>query len=424
MNIWRDLLQHKGSILGDGKFRIFFIGSSVSRLGDGLLPVAFALEAYEMSRSGSGITSVLLSLWIARFITVPIGGRVADRRSRLAVMLCADTVRSAAQGGLAVALALAAHAELWYLCASAALYGIATGFFIPAQVGLIPKLVEARRLRDANSMLSIVADVSSLAGPALAGVIMVSLGFIWVLWFDCITFLVNLLTVAWLMASGIESSERRSKEGAVIRVDHQWEKSDATFSAAVRSLRSFRWFAHGLLLWFAISAGIGVVAVAGPVISVNSFGGTYAWVVLSTSLAVGSLLGSIAIASYDLPFSWQRAAVLVALGFCIQLAALAFRNNLNLALVIIMFACGSAAVAACGVVWNSVYQRELPGRYLSRMASLEGFCNSVGVPTGMLAAGLIDRHLDALLWSMLVWIVLACVPAVVTASNLGERTVS
>jgi MFS family permease len=125
-----DVLRSKAAIMKDATFRTFFIGVSVSKMGDGLIPVAFALAAYQTVGSGYGITLVLLSLWTTRFITVPLGGRVADTHNRLFVALSADVVRLLAQGGLAVAIIFSPSINLWYLCVSAALYGVGTGFYI------------------------------------------------------------------------------------------------------------------------------------------------------------------------------------------------------------------------------------------------------------------------------------------------------
>src|SRR5262245_10835647 len=107
-------IKSKVDILADTQFRTFFIGSSVSKIGDGLIPVAFSLFAYQISGSASGIASVLISLWATRFVTVPLGGRVADQYSRLAIALAADIVRLIAQCGLAVVMMTILHVHIWH----------------------------------------------------------------------------------------------------------------------------------------------------------------------------------------------------------------------------------------------------------------------------------------------------------------------
>ncbi|MDQ2707608.1 MAG: MFS transporter [Actinomycetota bacterium] len=408
-------LRAKSAIFRDQQFRVFFAGSAISSLGDGLLPVAFALAAYSASGSGSGITLVLLSLWVTRFLTVPVGGRLADRYSRLKIILAADLIRLVAQGGLAAAISVSGRTELWQLCASAALYGIGTGLYVPAQIGLVPRFAPSGRLRDANSMFSIVADVTSLAGPVFAGLVMTSLGFRWILWLDCLTFGANLTAVVWLLA-------RNGRDAAPDLPDScptpgPSSSHDMRFIEGLRLIRSFSWFQYGVLLWFVISAGIGVVAVAGPITAVSKLGGTYAWVVLSTCLALGSLLGSLVIASLSRDIPWRIAAVAVAVGFCAQLLALACADRLSIVAVSVAFMCGSGVIALCGVVWCTHYQSEIPDRYLARMGSIESFLNSVGVPIGMAVGGAVSSHLGVVLAGVAVLVVMAGVAAVSTAGK-------
>ncbi|NXY97861.1 MFS transporter, partial [Streptomyces sp. BR123] len=186
-------LKDKTAILRERRFATFFAGNAVSKLGDAAVPVAFSLAAYQVSGSAAGITWVLLSLWGARFLMVAAGGRIADRHDRIKVMIGADVLRIAAQGALALLFAGLLPVASWHLCVSAALYGVGTALYNPAQIGLTPELVPEDRLQDANGLLSLVADVAFLLGPALAGVLMGTVGFTWVLWIDVASFAVNLV---------------------------------------------------------------------------------------------------------------------------------------------------------------------------------------------------------------------------------------
>jgi len=376
-------------------FRLIFIGSSVSKVGDGLIPVAFSLTAYHISGSASGITAVLISLWLSRFLTVPIGGRVADALDRLTVAIFGDALRIIAQGGLALTIAFLPGLNIWHLCASASLYGIGTGFYIPAQIGLVPSLVPHARLRDANSMLSIATDVTLLAGPALSGLAMAKLGFQWILVIDCISFVVNGVCLGLLMLT--RRTWRRAPDPTQQIAHNIASEVPASFLASLRLLRSFPWFSQGLMFWFVLSFGIGVVAVAGPVISVRSLGGVLGWALLSTCLAVGSLLGSLVVASARRSIPWRIAVIVAAIAFSAQLLALLLGGTLILPVIGIAFVAGSGAVAIGGIIWTTEYQHAIPESVLSRLGSVESFVNSVGIPVGMVAASTFAGHLEIFL---------------------------
>ncbi|MCZ0983711.1 MFS transporter [Streptomyces diastatochromogenes] len=192
-------LKDQAAMFRERRFATFFTGHVVSKLGDAPVPVAFALAAYQVSHSAAALTWVLLSLWGARFFLVATGGRLADRHNRVKVMIGADLLRLFAQGALAVAVISPLQVQSWHLCLSAALYGAGTALYNPAQIGLTPELVAEDRLQRANGLLSLVADVGFLLGPVLAGVLMSTVGFSWILWLDVASFLVNLVCLLRLV---------------------------------------------------------------------------------------------------------------------------------------------------------------------------------------------------------------------------------
>jgi hypothetical protein len=98
------------------------------------------------------------------------GGAVADRLGRRPVMLAADLVRCAAQGGLAAAL-LTGCPPLWLFAVAAVAVGAGSAFFEPARSGLPVQLVPPGRLGDANALLAVAGPAAQIAGPALAGVL-------------------------------------------------------------------------------------------------------------------------------------------------------------------------------------------------------------------------------------------------------------
>src|SRR5207244_5124297 len=119
-----------------------------------------------------------------------VGGVWADRLARQRVMLVSDLVRAAAQGTLAMLL-LFGHPQLWEFVVLEAIYGTAEAFFRPAAVGFLPEVVSARRLQQANALFGMSTSVSRVLGPALAAVLVATLGSGSAIGFDALTFLVS-----------------------------------------------------------------------------------------------------------------------------------------------------------------------------------------------------------------------------------------
>src|SRR5829696_2229816 len=182
--------------LRERNFRMFFAGQAVSLLGDGMVPVALVFAVLEITGSPSALGLVLAARVLPTVVLLLVGGVVADRVSRRQVMIVADIARMLAQGAMAAVL-IAGVAEVWMLAVLAAVGGAATAFFEPASTGLVPMTVSAGRLQQANALQGLSRAAGAIAGPAIAGVLVATVGPGAALAVDGATFAVS---AAFLMA--------------------------------------------------------------------------------------------------------------------------------------------------------------------------------------------------------------------------------
>jgi len=90
-------------------------------------------------------------------------------------MLTADVARMAIQAATA-ALLLSHTARIWELIVLQAFAGTGTAFFNPASTGLTPMTVSAERLQEANALRGMSMASMQFVGPALAGILIVTVG--------------------------------------------------------------------------------------------------------------------------------------------------------------------------------------------------------------------------------------------------------
>src|SRR5213595_3023073 len=86
--------------LRERNFRLFFIGQATSQLGTGMVPVALSWAVLELTGSVSDL-GLVLAVQTVPLVLFLIGGTVADRLPRRAVMLDSDSARCVTQGLLA-----------------------------------------------------------------------------------------------------------------------------------------------------------------------------------------------------------------------------------------------------------------------------------------------------------------------------------
>jgi len=155
-------------------FRLLWVGEAVSALGDQFALVALPWLARLLTGSALAVGFVLAVMAIPRAVLMVVGGVYVDRHSPRTVMLASNALRLVAVTALGVAL-LAGAAQLWMLYAFALVFGVADAFFFPAQNAIVPALVGRAQLRQANGLVQGTMQLSVLAGPAIAGLLVAAL---------------------------------------------------------------------------------------------------------------------------------------------------------------------------------------------------------------------------------------------------------
>ncbi len=190
---------------------MFFTGQALSTLGDSTTPVAISFAILDRGGTAAQIGWVLgVGCWVlgagcwvlgagtaAMVLLLLFGGTVADRWPRRRVMLVADVVRCAVQAAVA-ALLVAGHWHLWELVVLEALWGAGAAFFTPAMSGLLPQMLTGEILAQGNALQALSWLLGSVAGPALAGVMVATAGPGTAVAIDAGTFLVSAAMLASL----------------------------------------------------------------------------------------------------------------------------------------------------------------------------------------------------------------------------------
>ena len=157
-------------------FALLSAGMSISLIGDGVFVVAIAWQVYDLTSSPVALSLCGLAWSLGMLCFLLLGGAVADRVDRRLQMVVADLLRGATVAAMAV-LALTGVVEVWQLVALSALFGIGEAFFTPAFSALIPQLVPAGDLVQANALQEVMRPATTrLAGPALGGLLVAAFG--------------------------------------------------------------------------------------------------------------------------------------------------------------------------------------------------------------------------------------------------------
>lgn len=182
-------------------FRSFWIGYSLSILGDTMTRVALTWFVYETTGSAQALG------WLTFFYTGPvlIGGIMAgwllDRFGRQKVMLVDNLLRA----GVVICIPLLyawGQLALWHVYAAAALYGLLMMIPLAGGPSLVPSLVPPKHLATANALEMLSFTLGGVLGPPLAGFLIVRLGAPNVLVLDVLSYLVFAILLTGVKVSG------------------------------------------------------------------------------------------------------------------------------------------------------------------------------------------------------------------------------
>ena len=172
------------SLLKNTRFVRLWIGQGLSFVGDFVSTVALVLLVIDVSGSASAVGGVLVARLLPTLAS-PIAGVLADRFDRRAVLVAADLVRAVLVIGLVFARELPVILTLVFLL------GVAQTVFNPTVRAAFPGVVGGGDLTRANALISGTFSFSVMAGPALGGVLVASVGVEMAFLLDALTFLVS-----------------------------------------------------------------------------------------------------------------------------------------------------------------------------------------------------------------------------------------
>ena len=360
--------------------RRLIAASAVSQLGDWLFNAALLGTVYASTGSARWVGAATICRLLPYVVLGPLGGLVADRYDRRAVLLAGDVTRAVLMVALAATVRADAPVEL--VLALTALASAAGTAERPAAMALLPRVVGVARLGPANALLHTVQDLGVVVGPAIGAVLLAVAP-------NEVAFLVNGLT--FVVSAALVSTLRRRAVPAGTRED---ESAGFHFLQGLRTARATP-FVVPLLIVIGMAEltygaqTVQLVVYAAQRLDLGAAGYGY----LLAAGGVGGVLS--ASVTPRLATSTRVSAVVVVTGalYCATQLGYAEVDALVFALAVTLI--GGAAFVACEVVAETTLARLAPAESLGR---LMGVVEAVAV-AAMVAGALLAPVLLA--WTSL-----------------------
>jgi MFS family permease len=347
------------------------ISGILTNIAMAAFPVALVVTVLDAGGSATTLGLILAARVLSGVLMAPVGGVWVDRLPRKTILIVSDGFRAIM--GSVVIFFNPENVSMFILAAIVVLMGVSDAFGSPATAAIIPSLLPDRLLPAGNVLRGIALKGSMIAGPGIAGVIVVSLG----------THATYIATSAFFLVGAVLLV--RIDEGPVIANPENKNAFITEMREGLRVVWYYKWIAAMILMaTLQLMMVIGVENVLLPVITKREFGTA---TVYATSAALFSLGGAIsAIICIKTKVKNPGLVSVVVWGLFI-LAPLVLAFPTPRWVVLLAYFAAGFSVGPWEAFWATQVQREVPPEYQGRVFSID-YMGSWGLmPLGMALAG-------------------------------------
>lgn len=355
-------------------YRLFFFGQLISISGTWMQSVAQGWLVLKLTGSGGALGIVLALQTLPVLFGGAFGGVVADRYDKRKLLLMTQS----ASGVLALVLGivtLTGVVNVWMVGAIAFGLGLVNMIDIPARQSFIFEMVGAEHLTNAITLNSVVMNGGRIIGPAIAGVLIVTVGI-------AACFLVNAVSYV-----GVLVGLALIRPGELVR----GRPILSGPGQLVEGLK-YAWSTPALRVPLLMMAMVGTFAyefsVSLPLLARFTFhSGAQVYGLMTASMAIGAVIGGLIVAKRARNGGRRVAIASAAFGTLILLTSVAP----NLALVYLALAGTGAASIYFAAMANTSIQLATDPQRRGRVMSLYAIAFMGTTPLGGPIVGYIGQ---------------------------------
>lgn len=368
----------KFAALKSRSYRTYLIGQSLANTGTWMQSIAQDWLVLHLTHSAFAVGVVMTLQFLPTLLFGVYGGQLADRYPRRRILLLTQTGNAALTGLLAVLTATGVVRPL-HLYAFALLSGAILAVDAPTRQTFLTDVVPGGLLRGAVSLNAAVFQTTRLVGPAIAGVLMGTVGTGWVFALNTLCYAGPTIGLLRLRPGDLNPARPVVPEHGALRTAARYL---ARRPHIVRTI-----VLVGMVGTFGLNFPIVLTAMA-----TQTFGGgagTYA--VFNIMLAVGSVTGALLAGTRGNPR--LRLIVLAGAAFGVSQVVTAVAPGLGLFLVLLVLM--GLTNLAFQAMANSSVQLWSDPRLRGRIMGIYMLVFTGGTPIGAPIIGAITSHFGA-----------------------------
>ncbi len=276
--------------LANVNYRFWAAGALVSNIGTWMQRTAQAwLVLTQLTHQNASAVGIVTGLQFAPLVLLlPVSGFAADHFDRRKLLLVTQGTMGALAIGLG-ALTVAGVVQLWHVYLFAFLLGCVTAFDTPARQTFVSELVGEADLSNAVALNSTSFNAARMIGPAIAGLLIASVGTGWAFLINGASFAASIAAIRSLRVDRLHRNARaaRSRGSLLEGFRYVWERPELR----VVFLAMF------LVGTFGFNFQVFIASMAAKVFHVGA--GPYG--LLTSIMAIGTVTGALLAARRETP---------------------------------------------------------------------------------------------------------------------------
>lgn len=184
-------------LLKERNFFVLWVGQLASIFGNRFSEFAIPLIVLQLTGSPWQAGLVAVCSQVAPLVLAIPAGTWIENKSKKRIAMTAEIVRVFAMTGLVFAVSFDVI-NVWLMAWTLLIMGAAGVFFRISFNTMVPAIVGRKQLVQAHNYFEGADAISTLSGPALAGLVFATFGIGWTLAIDSVTFLISFIGIMLL----------------------------------------------------------------------------------------------------------------------------------------------------------------------------------------------------------------------------------
>jgi MFS family permease len=334
-------------------YRRYYSGQAISLIGTWMQMTAQAWLVLSLTHSSTMLGIIVALQTLPVLLLGPYGGVVADRVDKRRLTIALQTAMGV-QALILGVLTVAGIVQVWQIGILAALLGLNNAFENPARQSFMLEMVGPEHLRNAVSLSSVLANTARMIGPAVAGILIATVG-------EGVCFLVNAASFVAVIGSML------TLDLAKLNPTTPTPRARGQLREGLRYVRDTPALAVPLLMMAAVGCLTYEFQVTLPVMASRGLHvGSTGFGFMTGAMGLGAVLGGLLVAARGK--IGVRPLVVAATGFGVAMSFAALAPSLPAELIVLMFV-GWASISFMSI-GNSTLQLTADPAMRGRVMSL------------------------------------------------------